>query len=159
MPADKFVYPVEITMLTLTRTALMAAAALLLVACNPNNPAPELTEKRTAAVAERIAPHGQVAMEGDALTGTVAAAGPAAARSGSDIYQSNCLACHSSGAMGAPKMGDAAAWAARIDAKGLETVYANAINGIGMMPAKGTCMNCSDDEIHAVIDYMVENSQ
>ena len=61
--------------------------------------------------------------------------------------------------MGAPKFGDAAAWAARVDAKGLETIYANAINGIGMMPAKGTCMSCSDDDIKATTDYMVENSQ
>ncbi|MGB2105947.1 MAG: c-type cytochrome, partial [Porticoccaceae bacterium] len=43
--------------------------------------------------------------------------------------------------------------------KGIETVYANAINGIGAMPAKGLCMDCSDDEIIATIDYMLENSQ
>ena len=144
-------------MLNLTRTALIAAT-LLVVACNPNNGPAELTEKQTSAVAERIAPHGQLAMEGDAMTAPPAAAG-GVARSGEDIYNSNCVACHSSGAMGAPKLGDAGAWAARLDEKGLETVYANAINGIGMMPAMGTCMSCSDDDIRATIDYMVENSQ
>ena len=144
-------------MLNLTRTALIAAT-LLVVACNPNNGPAELTEKQTSAVAERIAPHGQLAMEGDAMTAPPVAAG-GVARSGEDIYNSNCVACHSSGAMGAPKLGDAGAWAARIDAKGLETIYANAINGIGMMPAMGTCMSCSDDDIRATTDYMVENSQ
>ena len=144
-------------MLNLTRTALIAAT-LLVVACNPNNGPAELTEKQTSAVAERIAPHGQLAMEGDAMTAPPAAAA-GVARSGEDIYTSNCVACHSSGAMGAPKLGDAGAWAARIDAKGLETIYANAINGIGMMPAMATCMSCSDDDIRATTDYMVENSQ
>lgn len=158
MPAIKLFKLVENAMFNLSRTALLAAAALLLVACNPNNGPAELTEKRIAAVAERIAPHGQVAMEGDAMTAPPAAAG-GVARSGEEIYNSNCVACHSSGAMGAPKFGDAAAWAARVDAKGLETIYANAINGIGMMPAKGTCMSCSDDDIKATTDYMVENSQ
>jgi len=145
-------------MLNLTRTALIAAA-LLAAACNPNNGPAALTEKQTSAVAERIAPHGQLAMEGDAMTAPPAAAAGGVARSGEEIYNSNCVACHSSGAMGAPKLGDAGAWAARIDTKGLETIYANAINGIGMMPAKGTCMSCSDDDIKATTDYMVENSQ
>ena len=46
--------------------------------------------------------------------------------------------------------------------KGLDAVYANAINGfsnIGMMPAKGLCMSCSDDEVIAAVDYMIENSK
>ena len=73
-------------------------------------------------------------------------------------YNQYCIACHASGVAGAPKTGDVAAWADRLT-KGIETVYANAINGIGGMPAKGTCMDCSDDEIIATIDYMIENSQ
>ena len=51
------------------------------------------------------------------------------------------------GAAGAPKTGDAAAWAPRI-AKGMDTLYGNAINGVGAMPAKGLCADCSDDEIN-----------
>ena len=75
-----------------------------------------------------------------------------------DVTRGNCQACHNYGVAGAPKTGDVAAWADRLT-KGIETVYANAINGIGGMPAKGTCMDCSDDEIIATIDYMLENSQ
>ena len=86
----------------------------------------------------------------------MAAAG--AARSGSDIYASNCLACHASGVAGAPILGDVAAWTDRLS-KGIETVYSNAINGINMMPARGTCASCSDDEVIAAIDYILDNSK
>ena len=68
------------------------------------------------------------------------------------------MACHTTGAAGAPKIGDAAAWDERLG-KGIEEVYANAINGINGMPPKGTCMSCSDDEIEATVDYIVENSK
>jgi cytochrome c5 len=59
---------------------------------------------------------------------------------------------------GAPISGDIAAWASRLE-KGVETVYANAINGINAMPARGTCMDCSDDEVIAAIDYILDNSK
>ena len=73
-------------------------------------------------------------------------------------YQLSCFACHASGAAGAPVMGDVGAWEERM-AKGIDTVLANAINGIGAMPAKGMCMTCSDDDIRLLVDYMVEESQ
>ncbi|MFL3646534.1 MAG: c-type cytochrome [Cellvibrionales bacterium] len=74
------------------------------------------------------------------------------------IYAKHCVGCHSSGVGGAPVMGDAAAWASRT-AQGLETVYANAINGIRGMPLMGTCSSCSDADIRATVDLMLENSQ
>ena len=106
------------------------------------------------AIAERIKPVGSVCVAGDdcAKGLLLAAAGP---KSGEEVYNSSCLACHSSGAAGAPKFRNAGDWAGRL-AAGLETVYANAIAGIGAMPAKGLCMSCSDDEIKASIDYMIE---
>ena len=70
------------------------------------------------------------------------------------------IACHGAGIGGAPILGDAAGWADRI-AKGNDALYDGGINGIpgtGMI-AKGGCMNCSDDEVKAAVDYMVENSQ
>jgi cytochrome c5 len=39
----------------------------------------------------------------------------------------------------------------------METILANAINGINAMPPRGTCNSCSDEEIQASIDYMLEN--
>ena len=56
--------------------------------------------------------------------------------------------------LGAPKIGSGE-WAARLDAKGLDTLVSNAINGIGAMPARGTCSDCSDEEIKASIEYMI----
>ena len=104
---------------------------------------------------ERVKAVGDLCMAGDpcaaAVVATAASSGP---RSGEDIYTGKCAACHATGAANAPKFKDNAAWAPRI-AKGLETLYTNAINGINTMPAKGLCMDCSDDEIKASVDYMV----
>ena len=107
------------------------------------------------AIAERINPVGSVCVAGeDCAKGMLlAAAGP---RSGEDVYNSFCMACHVSGAAGAPKTGIAADWTARL-AAGIDTVYANAINGKGAMPAKGLCGDCSDDEIKASVDYMIKD--
>ena len=106
-------------------------------------------------VAERIAPVGHVVKAGQVVA-VVSAGG--AGRSGSDIYGTNCMACHTSGIAGAPMLGDAGAWTDRLT-KGIETVYTNAINGINGMPARGTCMDCSDDEVIAAIDYILDNSK
>ena len=77
------------------------------------------------------------------------------------IYNGMCVACHGAGVAGAPRVGDKGAWAERID-KGATTLYANAINGVqgssGVMPAKGGNPALSDDEIKAVVDYMVAQS-
>ncbi len=107
-------------------------------------------------IADRIAPSGSLCMSGDdcAAAPVAVSSGP---RSGADVYNT-CAACHTSGAAGAPKLGDAAAWAPRI-AKGNDTLYNHAINGFNGMPAKGLCGDCSDDEIKAAVDHMVVNSQ
>ena len=80
---------------------------------------------------------------------------------GKKIYNGMCVACHGAGVAGAPRVGDKGAWAERID-KGATTLYANAINGVqgssGVMPAKGGNPALSDDEIKAVVDYMVAQS-
>jgi cytochrome c5 len=108
----------------------------------------------------RIAPVGEVCLQGEdcgkaAAPAASASAGP---RSGSEVYDSVCMACHSTGAAGAPKIGDVAAWSARIP-KGLETLIDHAINGFNAMPAKGGCASCPDEEIAAAVEYMVQESQ
>ena len=111
-------------------------------------------------IAERIAPAGKVCMKGDecAAAAPAAAASSGGARSGEDVYKGHCAACHATGAAGAPKFGDAGAWGPRID-KGIETLYTHAIGGFNAMPAKGLCMDCSDDEVKAAVDYMTSNSK
>lgn len=112
-------------------------------------------------IIERIKPVAQVCVQGQdcaAAQAVVAAAAPAGPRSGEDIYNSKCMACHATGAAGAPKVGDTAAWAPRIE-KGLDTLVSHAINGFNMMPARGTCADCSDDDIKGTVEYMVSKSQ
>lgn len=106
---------------------------------------------------------GAAAAASDAASSAAKAADAAAATvnvsadAGKTLYQSACMACHSAGVAGAPKVGDMGAWAPRI-AKGKDTLYQNAIKGIGIMPAKGGA-KASDEEVKAAVDYMITASQ
>ena len=77
---------------------------------------------------------------------------------GKSVYDTTCMACHASGVAGAPKLGDKAAWVARI-AQGNDTLHTHAIKGFqgkaGMMPPKGGNMGLKDDDVKAAVDYMV----
>ena len=123
-------------------------------------------------MAERIQPVGRVAMAKPGEESVVdnvasetavvpAPATPAtelAGGAGKGTYDTACFACHGTGVAGAPKLGDAAAWSARI-AQGMEAMLANAIKGKGGMPPKGGRMDLSDDAVKAAVEYMVEQSQ
>jgi cytochrome c5 len=111
-------------------------------------------------IRERIKPVGEVCVAGEDCgdIAAPAAAAPSGPRSGEDIYSSTCFGCHGTGAAGAPKVGDAAAWSARIG-KGVDTLVNHAINGFNAMPPRGTCSGCSDEEIAATVKYMVNNSK
>ena len=75
-------------------------------------------------------------------------------------YMASCFACHSTGAAGAPKVGDGMAveWGPRLE-KGLDAMVANTVNGLNTMPAKGLCFDCTDDDLRAIVEYMIETSQ
>ena len=75
-------------------------------------------------------------------------------------YMTSCFACHSSGAAGAPKVGpgNADAWTTRLE-KGMDQGVTNAIAGINNMPPKGLCFTCNDDDIKALVEYMVDSSK
>ena len=114
-------------------------------------------------IAARIAAVGQInTAQAQSSTTTTQVAVTEAAVDGQKIYQSACIACHGAGIAGAPMVGNAAAWAARI-AAGSDTLYANAINGLvgssGVMPAKGGNTTLSDAEVKAAVDHMVSQSQ
>lgn len=131
-------------------------AALVLVAFNVS------ADAVTDAIAERIKPAGKVCVQGEDCGAVVVAATAAVAssepRSGETIYNTACTACHSSGAAGAPIVGNVESWASHI-AKGIDTLHTHAIKGFNGMPAMGLCMDCSEDDIKATVDYMVEQSQ
>lgn len=125
--------------------ALLVAAATLMMA-----QAYAATDAQADKIVERIKPVGQVCVGADCGGAAVAAAEP---RSGETIFNTVCTACHTSGMLGAPKKGDKAAWDERL-AKGLDATLKNAISGIRAMPPKGTCANCSDDELLGAIKFM-----
>ncbi|MCV6612366.1 MAG: c-type cytochrome [Amphritea sp.] len=81
-----------------------------------------------------------------------------AERDGATVYNTKCLACHMTGAAGAPKVGMADQWAPRA-AKGMDALLATAKSGVGAMPPMGTCMDCTDGEMTAAIQHMLDNSK
>ncbi|MEP5567112.1 MAG: c-type cytochrome [Halioglobus sp.] len=138
------------------RYALGLMAMLVALAAT----AVELNDDQRAAMEERLKPVGEVCLQGDADCGGAATTASSGPRSGEDVYNAACMACHATGAGGAPLYADVAAWADRI-AKGTEALYVSGIQGVpgtGMI-AKGGCMNCSDEEIEAAVDYMIAGSQ
>ncbi|RVT46752.1 cytochrome c5 family protein [Rheinheimera sediminis] len=103
------------------------------------------------AIKKRLEPVGQVYLAGAQVA---ADTGPKGPRTGEQVYQGACFACHGTGALDAPKKGDAA-WKPRI-AQGADLLLKHAIEGIRAMPPRGTCMDCSDEEISAAIEFMIE---
>ncbi len=108
------------------------------------------------AVAERIKPVGEVTV-GDIAAATPAAGGTAV-RSGKTIVKEVCSMCHATGAAGAPKIGDKAAWKPRI-AQGVDVLVKHAMSGIRAMPPKGTCAACSEAEIKNAVEYLVSQAK
>jgi cytochrome c5 len=100
------------------------------------------------AVARRLQPVGMVEIRD--------MSSPAALRTGEQIYQAQCTACHGSGAAGAPKTGDEAAWAPRIKT-GYEALLASALNGKGAMPKQGGG-DASDYEIARAVVYLANRA-
>lgn len=81
-----------------------------------------------------------------------------AERSGEMVFNEYCFACHQTGAVGAPKLGDQQAWAP-YEKKGLPAMLEKTIHGYGRMPRMGTCFECSEVELAAAIEYMVGEAE
>lgn len=129
-----------------------AATAYLL---EPVMEVPELT----SAAAEEAPSEEASAEEGATEEATEDTAAEGSGLDGEALYASSgCAACHATGVAGAPELGSGDAWASRIE-KGLEELYASSINGIGAMPPKGGNMALSDEEVQAIVDYMVAEAQ
>lgn len=117
-------------------------------------------KKYEEAVSERLSTTVAVCLEGQpcgVASMVTAARGSTQARSGEGVYVVGCAACHDSGVAGAPMKGNTAQWEPR-KAKGIETLISNAWKGIGGMPAKGLCADCTMEEIEGAVRYMLESS-
>ena len=82
---------------------------------------------------------------------------PAMLAQGKAVYEKTCAACHATGAAGAPKFGDKAAWKEHV-AHGLEHMAEIAIRGEGAMPPRGGNPKLSDAEVRAAVAYIMESS-
>ena len=112
----------------------------------------------TQAIQARIAPIGTVVTDPAALL-KVSAAAPHAALSGDQVVAQVCSACHGSGVLGAPKIGDKAAWGGRLKTDGgLDGLLANAKKGKGSMPPRGGNPDLSDDELKGAIQQMLKQT-
>lgn len=100
------------------------------------------------AIAQRLARVGSIEIRD--------ASAPAVIRTGEEVYKAVCTACHAAGAAGAPKSGDAAAWAPRI-ATGYEALLTSALKGKGAMPAQGGG-EYSDYEIGRAVVFMANQA-
>ncbi|KIG02772.1 c-type cytochrome [Caballeronia concitans] len=103
-----------------------------------------------ASVVERIAPAAKVDIRD--------ANAPRVYKTGEEVFKAVCSTCHAAGTAGAPKFGDAGAWAPRIG-EGYDTLLHNALNGKGAMPPRGGTSpdDYSDFEIARAVVYMANN--
>lgn len=141
---------------------LVGVTVLLIVIANSlfgdEDPAREaLAEERAS---ENLSPSFAVRLSGEPAP-AIASAEPEAGegevmevRSGEQVVQAVCIACHQGNFQNAPAVGDAEGWGERID-KGWETLISNVTDGYGNMPAQGGA--ASQEEIRAAIEWMVES--
>lgn len=125
------------------------------------------TEEYQAEIRERMQPFGQVYLPGDDLAAASEQAAQAAPEpvattlTGPQVYNEACIACHGTGIGGAPAIGDAGAWTARIE-QGMGTLQQHAIEGFsgsaGYMPPKGGRLDLSDQEVRDAVEYMVSQA-
>jgi cytochrome c5 len=125
-------------------------APLVIVFLMTRSPTIETDKPATSInVAENIKPLAvvEVAAEG----------GESAQRTGEEISNQACVACHGAGLMNSPAIGDTAAWATRIK-QGYETLTKHAIEGIRSMPARGGNADLTDIEVAKAVAYMANQS-
>ena len=144
-------------------SAIMLACTIVLAACSPKDTAPAGASDAasTPAAATETAPASAAATTPAPAAEASAATASADGELGKKSYNKVCSMCHSSGAGGAPKVGDKADWDARL-AQGKDVLYKHAIEGFtgakGMMPARGGS-TMSDDEVKAAVDHMVSQGR
>lgn len=121
----------------------------------------EAVEERIKPVAKETIGEEQIAAAPVAVEEDTAAASDGANTEensvGKQVYNQVCSVCHSTGMMNSPRFGNADDWAPRLE-QGMETVYAHALNGLNMMPARGGNPTLSDDEVKAAVDFMISSA-
>jgi len=122
---------------------LLAVFAFAMVSCGGEKKDKETTET-TEPVVEEVAATTSHAPE------TIA------------LYDKYCTVCHKDGIAGSPKLGDATLWGPRAE-KGMATLVKHVTEGYtgetGIMPPKGTCMECTEENFKNLITYMLDQAK
>ena len=143
--------------------ALVAMTIVLfIIAQNIVEPDLKLDDPEVAeAIQKRIEPLGRL-NTGDApvAVASVSLVSDAQAapdfETGEAVYNAVCQACHTTGVLNSPKLGDAATWGPRLE-KGKEALFQSVLNGLNLMPPKGGRPDLSDDQTRMAVDYMLDS--
>jgi len=129
-----------------TEAAASAAPAATAAAAPavPSAPAPATAPVAAAAPSAQAPAAAQTATAGGAAVGEA-------------LYKQACVVCHATGAANAPKLGDKAAWAPRLQ-QGMPVLVQSALKGKGAMPPKGGS-TAPDADVRAAVEYMVNASK
>ncbi len=137
---------------------LGAITAICIITANLITPSSEPDAASLSRLDERTRPIG-MAVTDAALLKVSAPAAASAPRSADQVVGQVCTACHGGGLLGAPKVGDKAAWSARANAAGgLSGLTASAIKGKNAMPPRGGATDLSDAEVKAAVQAMLKQS-
>lgn len=142
--------------MNMLKTRLMRVALLVLGVAVAGSLWAQQT--RDQQIADRIQ-----AVDTVCIAGTECATGGAAvvlAQADSDFaveaaYEQYCAMCHTSGMAGAPLLNDEAHWGPRLEDVGLDEIVQNSITGINAMPPRGMCMDCSDEQLRELVEYLI----
>lgn len=127
-------------------TLIVMLSQLVTTGIDAGKDNPALTD---AAIAQRLKPIGQVEV--------IDPSAPKVEKSGKETVEAVCGACHTAGLLGAPKIGDKAAWS-KLIREGHDSLTKAAIKGIRQMPARGGNPDLSDFEIGRAIAYMANQA-
>lgn len=116
-------------------------------------------QTRTDVLVDRLAPIGQVQFGGPEEVAAADDEPDADPRSGGEVYQAVCAACHDSGAAGSPLLDDTDEWSDRLADRGFDGLVESVINGLGAMPARGGGGDrVSDEELEKSVEYILEEN-
>ena len=145
---------------TLLCAALLSAPAVSIADEHEAEPSAEASAdvKTEETVADRLKPFGKVCMEGEDCGEAKPVMVTQGGRGALEIYNKHCFACHATGVSEAPLVG-AETWQPRLE-KGWDVLMENTRNGFNtVMLPMGTCMDCTDEEFRAAIEYMITGEE
>ena len=146
-PSSFIKTPKQLIVVVLLAFVVPIVGIVLAVQFIVNRPHADPAAMKPETVAARIQPVGKVEF------GAAGDSAPKAPKSGEEVAKGTCSACHQTGAAGAPKIGDNAAWAGLLK-QGLGELTKHAVTGVKAMPPRGGNPELSDVEVARAIVYM-----